>query len=129
LRPKEEFFDGTRLVIATPDGFRTLVEASVGIFEPKMSPDGSRIAYQDGDSIYVVEASTGESLEVAVGRMAAWLDDDTLIVAPTSRRGRVLREGSQMRRRTGGRLGGGRAGGTDGVLGGFGCFRHHDVRV
>jgi hypothetical protein len=69
-------------VIATPDGFRTLVEASLGIFEPKMSPDGSRIAYQDGDSIYVVDVSTGESSEVAEGRMAAWLDDDTLIVAP-----------------------------------------------
>jgi hypothetical protein len=69
-------------VIATPDGFRPLVEASFGIFEPKMSPDGSRIGYQDGDSIYVVDVSAGESLEVAVGRMAAWLDDDTLIVAP-----------------------------------------------
>jgi tricorn protease-like protein len=58
------------------------VEASLGIFEPKMSPDGSKIAYQDGDSIYVVDVSTGESSEVALGRMAAWLDDDTLIVAP-----------------------------------------------
>ena len=69
-------------MIATPDGFRTLVEASFGIFEPKMSPDGSRIAYADGGSIYVVDVSTGESSQVAVGRMAAWLDDDSLIVAP-----------------------------------------------
>jgi hypothetical protein len=38
----------------------------------------------------VVNVSTGESLEVAVGRMAAWLDADTLIVAPT-RSGRVSR--------------------------------------
>jgi WD40-like Beta Propeller Repeat len=82
VRPKDEFFDGTRLVIATPGGFRPLVEALNGIFEPKMSPDGSRIAYQDGPSIYVVDVSTGESSEVAVGRMGAWLDDDTLIVAP-----------------------------------------------
>ena len=82
VRPREDFFDGTRLVIATPDGFRPLVEALSGIFEPKMSPDGSRIAYQDGDSIWVVDVSTGEASEVAVGRMAAWLDDDTLIVAP-----------------------------------------------
>ena len=82
VRPKDEFFDGTRLVIATPDGFRPLVEAVSGIFEPKMSPDGNNIAYQDGDSIWVVDVSTGESSEVAVGRMAAWLDDDTLIVAP-----------------------------------------------
>jgi Tol biopolymer transport system component len=82
VRPKDDFFDGTRLVVATPDGFRPLVEAVSGIFEPKMSPDGSSIAYQDGDSIWVVDVSTGESSEVAVGRMAAWLDDDTLIVAP-----------------------------------------------
>lgn len=80
VRPMPDSFDCCRLVIATPDGFRTLVEAS--IFEPKMSPDGSRIAYQDGGSIYVVDVSTGESREVAYGRMAAWLDDDTLIVAP-----------------------------------------------
>jgi Tol biopolymer transport system component len=82
VRPEEEFFDGSRLVIATADGFRPLVEALSGIFEPKMSPDGSRIAYQDGASIYVVDVSTAESSEVAVGRMGTWLDDDTLIVAP-----------------------------------------------
>ena len=82
VRPMPDFFEGSRLVIATPDGFRTLVEASFGIFEPKMSPDGSRIAYADGGSIYVVDVSTGESSQVAVGRMAAWLDDDSLIVAP-----------------------------------------------
>jgi hypothetical protein len=82
VRPKAEFFDGTRLVLATPDGVRPLVEASLGIFEPKMSPDGSKIAYADGDSIHVVEVSSGESSEVALGRMAAWFDDDTLIVAP-----------------------------------------------
>jgi Tol biopolymer transport system component len=67
VRPMDDTFDGSRLVIATPDGFRTLVEASFGIFEPKMSPDGSRIAYADGGSIYVVDVSTGESSEVAVG--------------------------------------------------------------
>jgi Tol biopolymer transport system component len=82
VRPKSDFFDGSSLVIATPEGFRTLVEASFGIFEPKMSPDGSKIAYQDGGPIYVVDIATGESSEVAEGRMAAWLDDDTLIVAP-----------------------------------------------
>ena len=86
VRPKSDFFNGSRLLIATPDGFRTLVEATDvfdGIFEPKMSPDGSKIAYQDGGSIYVVDVSTGEPREVAPdGRMAAWRDDDTLIVAP-----------------------------------------------
>jgi hypothetical protein len=47
-----------------------------------MSPEGSRIAYQDGSSIYVVDVSTGESSRVADGNLAEWLDDDTLIVSP-----------------------------------------------
>ena len=37
---------------------------------------------RDSGSIYVVEVSTAKSKEVADGRMAAWLDDDTLLVAP-----------------------------------------------
>lgn len=82
VRPKGDNFIGSRLVITTPDGFKTLVEASSEIFEPKMSPDGSRIAYSDGGTIYVVDVSSGETSEVAEGRMAAWLDDETLIVAP-----------------------------------------------
>ena len=83
VRPTPTFFGGSSLVIAAPDGFRTLVDAtSDDIFEPKMSPDGSKIAYQDGGSIYVVDVSTGEATAVAVGRMAAWVDDGTLIVAP-----------------------------------------------
>jgi hypothetical protein len=47
-----------------------------------MSPDGSRIAYQDGGSIYVVDVSTGEATKVADGEIAEWLDDDRLIVNP-----------------------------------------------
>ena len=47
-----------------------------------MSPDGSRIAYQDGGSIYVVDLLTHESSKVADGNTAEWLDNDTLIVAP-----------------------------------------------
>ncbi|HEX2032057.1 MAG TPA: hypothetical protein VHL78_11760 [Actinomycetota bacterium] len=75
--------DGSSLMIATPEGFRTLVDRVFGLFEPKMSPDGTRIAYGDEEgSIHVVDVATGESTEVAVGRMAAWVDNDTLIVAP-----------------------------------------------
>jgi hypothetical protein len=33
-------------------------------------------------SIYVVDASTAKSSEVADGDNAEWLDDDTLIVSP-----------------------------------------------
>ena len=82
VRPMPDSFSGSRLVIAAKDGVRTLVEATTSIDFPKMSPDGSQIAYADAGSIHVVDVSTGESSEVADGRMAAWLDDDTIIVAP-----------------------------------------------
>jgi hypothetical protein len=46
----------------------------------------TRIAYQDGGSIYVVEVSPGEfsqpTQKVADGDTAEWLDGVTLIVAP-----------------------------------------------
>jgi len=60
------------------------LEANVAIEFPTMSPDGSRVAYSDGGSIYVVDVATGESSKVADGNYfnAAWLDNDTLIVAP-----------------------------------------------
>jgi len=82
VRPMSHFFAGSRLVIAERDGFRTLVKATSGIFEPKMSPGAGRIAYQDDGSIYVVDVSTRQTSKVAKGRMAAWVDDDTLIIAP-----------------------------------------------
>jgi Tol biopolymer transport system component len=82
VRPNPTFFDGSSLVIAEAGGFRTLVEARSGIFEPKMSPSRRRIVYADGGSIYVVDVSTREASAVPVGRMAAWVDDGTLIVAP-----------------------------------------------
>ena len=80
VRPQPTFFAGSSLVLATPDGSRKLTEAGAGIFEPKISPDRGRIAYQDGDQIYVVDVSTGEASDVAMGRMASWVDDDTLVV-------------------------------------------------
>ena len=75
-------FSGSQLVIATKDGDQTLVEAMASIDTPVLSPDGTEIAYSDSGVIHVVDISTGESTEVADGRMAAWLDDDTLLVAP-----------------------------------------------
>ncbi len=78
-------FGAPSIQIADPDGSRrTLVRADTadGIVWPEISPDGSRIAYQDGGSIYVVRVSTGESSKVANGDNATWLDDDTLIVSP-----------------------------------------------
>jgi hypothetical protein len=75
------FVAGTRLRLATANGVRTLVKASTDISFPKMSPDGSKIAYKVDGSIRVLEISTGESDVVGTGSMAAWLDDSTLIVS------------------------------------------------
>ena len=65
---------------------QTLVEAKDSIWWPTMSPDGGRIAYQDGGSIYVVDfAEAGlapVSSKVTDGEIAEWLDNDTLIVVP-----------------------------------------------
>jgi dipeptidyl aminopeptidase/acylaminoacyl peptidase len=77
-----------------PNQRTTLVEANESIWWPTMSPNGDSIAYQDGESIYVLDigAAIGWGLpssvpregprKVAVGSTAEWLDDDTLIVAP-----------------------------------------------
>jgi Tol biopolymer transport system component len=90
LSPWSNDFAGTKIStisgasVGDPQAARrTLVEANGSISWPETSPDGSRIAYEDGGSIYVVEVSTGESSEVAIGNTAEWLDEDTLIVAPT----------------------------------------------
>jgi Tol biopolymer transport system component len=84
VKPSGFDLSGGRILIADAEGSRrTLLEANVAIVFPAMSPDGSRIAYQDGGSIYVVDVSTGESSKVADSYdNAAWLDNDTLIVAP-----------------------------------------------
>jgi Tol biopolymer transport system component len=75
--------EGPRISIASADGARrTLVEADVSIFRPSVSPDGTRIAYSDGSSIFVVDVSTGEAADMGYGASAEWLDDDTLIVSP-----------------------------------------------
>jgi Tol biopolymer transport system component len=85
VEPSGFDLSGDRISIADAEQhLRTLVKANVAIAFPTMSPDGSGIAYQDGGSIYVVDASTGESSKVADGNYdnVSWLDDDTLIVAP-----------------------------------------------
>jgi Tol biopolymer transport system component len=86
VEPFTSNFAGHRISIVSPDGKgsrRTLVEPkNISIGYPTMSPNGSRIAYQDGGAIYVVDVSTGESSKVADAEIAEWLDDDTLIVIP-----------------------------------------------
>jgi Tol biopolymer transport system component len=88
-------FAGKSIMAARPlrppgasDLRQTLVKAEYSIDFPTMSPDGNRIAYPDGGSIYVFEFARdgglgpGESSKVAYGTTVEWLDDDTLIVNP-----------------------------------------------
>jgi WD40 repeat protein len=65
-----------------PNMRQTLVEANESIWWPTTFPGGNSIAYQDGESIYVLDIPTREVSEVGVGSTAEWLDDDTLIVTP-----------------------------------------------
>ncbi len=48
----------------------------------RWSPDGTRISYRKGGSIYVTTVDTGSTARVAAGRTAEWFDDHTLIVGP-----------------------------------------------
>jgi WD40-like Beta Propeller Repeat len=86
LLPMDNDFAGQSLMTGRPipgsDIRQTLVEANDSIWWPTLSPDGDRIAYQDGGSIYVLDLFTGASSVVAGGSTAEWLDFDTLIVAP-----------------------------------------------
>ena len=58
---------------------RVLVEGNLGWL--RWSPDGTRISYRDGRSIYVLNVATGSATKVAQGGNAEWFDDNTLIVA------------------------------------------------
>ncbi len=84
LLPLPSDLGGRAILSGHPSGDhrQTLVEANDSIWWPTLSPNGQRIAYQDGGTIYVLGVMTGESSAVAEGSTAEWLDSDTLIVAP-----------------------------------------------
>jgi hypothetical protein len=80
------------ICIAQADGtnLRTLVSGPM-LFGPKWSPDGTRIAYNNGDNVtndvlvpdvvvFVVDVATGETTFVAEGILSEWLDNHTLII-------------------------------------------------
>jgi Tol biopolymer transport system component len=86
VEPKSSDLAGQSLMTGRPipgsDIRQTLVEANFSIWWPTLSPDGDRIAYQDGGYIYVFDLFTRDSSKVAEGNTAEWLDFDTLIVTP-----------------------------------------------
>jgi Tol biopolymer transport system component len=83
VSPSPSDLSGRSILVANAQGSRkTLVKAKDRIWWPTVSPDGSRIAYQDGQSIYVVDVATGETKRVTDGNTGEWLDNDSLIVAP-----------------------------------------------
>ena len=77
-----ENFGAGRLMLADPDGShpRLLIEGK-HLSWPRWSPDGTRIAYEDGGGMYVVDVATGESSRIIDGGAPEWLDDHTLIVS------------------------------------------------
>ena len=50
----------------------------------RWSPDGTRISYSNGGSIYVLDIATGSSTRIGRGGTAEWFDDHSLIVGPGS---------------------------------------------
>jgi Tol biopolymer transport system component len=87
VSPMPNSFAGQSIMTGRPirdsDIRRRQVEAKISIWWPTMSPDGRKLAYQDGGSIYVVNLAPWDvPSKVADGETAEWLDNDTLIVAP-----------------------------------------------
>jgi Tol biopolymer transport system component len=77
------YWSSPRLVVADADGSDPRVLAEGDRIEfPRWSPDGTSIAYTDGDAIHVVDVSTGENSSVARYGVVDWFDDDTLVVVP-----------------------------------------------
>jgi Tol biopolymer transport system component len=87
--------DGTQIAFVEDGGFGDLFVAPTAggkaqklatgeIVVPRWSPDGTRIAYNDGSGgVYVVDVETGERTLVAeTDHLPAWVDDDTLSLSP-----------------------------------------------
>jgi hypothetical protein len=61
-------------------GARPLVEGGSSLEWPTVSPDGTKVAYDDGGRTYVVDVSNLRVTDLGLGSEPAWVDDDTLIV-------------------------------------------------
>jgi Tol biopolymer transport system component len=76
-------FHGANLMIASSKGIRGSSRrlAQGSIVAPQWSPDGTRIAYQQGEWVEVVNVSTGEVTRVAQGGNPQWVNDHTITVS------------------------------------------------
>jgi Tol biopolymer transport system component len=72
------------LFVAPTAGGRAQKLATGEIVVPRWSPDGTRIAYNDGSGgVYVVDVRTGDqTLVVESEHLPAWVDDDRLSLSP-----------------------------------------------
>lgn len=75
--------DGSAIVVARGTGaYRTIVAAVTAIGVIQVSPDGTRLAYEDDGSAWVVDLGARRTERVAAGTPAGWLDDHTLLILP-----------------------------------------------
>jgi dipeptidyl aminopeptidase/acylaminoacyl peptidase len=83
------FRDGQNPTISIVDanrGATELVVAQGDVWQPRLSPDGTRLAFvtadreRDAGQLRVVDIATGEITIAGPGDLMDWLDDDTLVV-------------------------------------------------
>jgi len=73
-------------IVDARGGVSELLTAESWVWQPRLSPDGTRLAFVEGDPqrdggrIRVVDIATGESTIVGPGDAVDWLDDHTLVV-------------------------------------------------
>ena len=81
--PREGSWEGSAVAIVDQNGSRrTLATAKTRIGWVRSSPDGSRLAYVDGGSTWVIDLDTGAQRMVADGAATQWLDDQSLLILP-----------------------------------------------
>ena len=74
-------FGGESIWVMKSDGTgaRPIVEGGSYAW-PRVSPDGTRIAYEDTSSVMIVEIATGKTTDLGIGSEPNWVDENTLIV-------------------------------------------------
>jgi len=81
--PRDGTWEGSAVAVVDQNGSRrTLANARTGISWVRSSPDGTRLAYVDGDSTWVVDLATGTERRVADGTATQWVDDQSLLILP-----------------------------------------------